>query len=950
MRRFWVALLLVAMSGALLAGCGTTRTAPAAPAPPAAAATPVVEPGLPLDPAIRRGTLANGLTYFIRPHGEPKQRAELRLVVNAGSVLEDDDQRGLAHFMEHMAFNGTASFAKQELVDYLESIGLRFGPDLNAYTSFDETVYMLQVPTDDQEIVETAFRILGEWAHLVTFEDEEIDRERGVVIEEWRLGRGAQARMFDLQAPVLFHGSRYAERLIIGTREVLESFPHDTLRRFYRDWYRPDLMAVIAVGDFDPDSIEDLIEANFAGIPPLEDSRPRQVFEVPDHRQTLYAIATDPEATITRVGITHKLPVEEMRNEIDYRRSLVEDLHDGMLNDRLAERAREAEAPFLFAYSGKGGFVRSKDAYSLGAVVAEGRLDSGLEALLTEAERVQRHGFTPSELERAKSSLARSMEQAYRERDTIKSGAFAAELSRHFLTGEAAPGIAAELELMKRYLPGITIEEVNRVAAEWLTDANRVITVSAPAKAGLEPPSEAAVAAVLARVEGAEIPPYEDRVADQPLMASAPPPTEIVSESFIEELGVAEWRLANGIRVVLKPTDFKKDEMVFTAFSPGGHSLVPDEEYVAAMTADSVVAQGGVGAFNLNQLTKLLADKVVRVRPYISELEEGLTGGASPDDLELMFQLIHLYMTAPRRDAEAFASVQQRYRGLIENRLAMPEAQFADTVTRLVTQNHPRRRPWTLELLQEMDLDTSYRVYRDRFADASDFTFVLVGTFDVEQLRPLVRSYLGGLPASDRQEMWRDVGVRAPEGVVAETVAKGIEPKSQVSITFPHDFSWSRQNRFDLGAMASVLRIRLREVLREDQGGTYGVAVRASASRVPRQESALSISFGCDPGRVQELTALVHTEIRALQEAGPRTEDIAKVQEQERRRRELDLRENRFWLDALESSLWHDEDPRLILSYDELVEGLTGEAVRGAAQRWIDLERRVEVVLKPESR
>lgn len=952
MRRHRFSASLLVPLIALVMGCGTTQPQHETGAAPAVAPAPSAAPStvdIPLDPAVTSGVLGNGLTYYIRQHDEPKQRAELRLVINAGSVLEDDDQRGLAHFVEHMCFNGTESFAKQEIVDYLESIGMRFGADLNAYTSFDETVYMLQVPTDDEAIVEKGFQILGEWAHRVSFEAEEIDKERGVVIEEWRLGRGAQARIFDKQAPILFQDSRYAERLIIGSEEVLAAFPHDTLRRYYRDWYRPDLMAVVAVGDFDPSAIEELIRANFEAIPNPKQPRPRQEYDVPDHDGTRYALVTDPEATFTRVSLLNLLPKDDLRSEADYRRSLVEGMHDAMLGQRLQERAREADPPYVAAGGGKGVLVRTKAAYSLGALVKEGGLERGLEALMTEAERARRHGFTATELERTKSAFLRSMEQAYRERDKIKSGSFASEYATHFLSGEAAPGIEAEFELAKKYVPTITLDEVNTLAGRWLSDSNRVITASAPEKEGLEPPQEVSIAAVLVSVASADIEPYEDRVADQPLMAAAPPPGEILSESTFDELGVTEWRLANGIRVVLKPTDFKNDEVLFTAFSPGGTSLVSDAEDVAASTADTVVTQGGVGPFDLTELQKLLADKVVGVSPYISELEEGLSGSASPEDLETMFQLIHLYIATPRRSEQAFASVQQRLRGFVENRLARPEAVYSDRITSIMAQDHPRRRPWSGALLDEMDLDTSFRIYTDRFADTSDFTFVFVGTFEPDELRPLVRSYLGSLPVTGREESWRDVGVRAPGGVIQETVVKGIEPKSRVTIMFSNDFEWTRQNNFDLSAVASVLGIRLREVLREDEGGTYGVGVNAATSRYPRQTSTFSVGFGCDPDRVDELVGLVHDEIRSLQDDGPDPDIVAKVQEQRRRQREVQMRENGFWLDALEASWWYDQDPRLILQYGELVDGLTGEAVRDAARRWIDFERRVEVVLMPEA-
>jgi zinc protease len=944
---------------ATLIACSTTQPRPGGPDSPhqiTVAAPGTERPDeassvrrlLPLEPSIRAGSFDNGLSYFIRPHGEPKARAELRLVVDVGSVLEDEDQLGVAHFLEHMCFNGTENFAKQEIVEYLESIGLRFGPDLNAYTSFDETVYMLQIPTDDPEIVETAFEILGEWAHRVSLEGEEIEKERGVVIEEWRSGRGAQARVFDAQAPTLFKDSRYADRLPIADQSSLESISHEAMRRFYREWYRPDLMAVVAVGDFDVDRIEALIEANFQGIQAATDRRPRENFTVPGHDETLYAIATDPELTMTRVGILQKLPPEEQGSEEDYRRNLVHGLYNVMFNQRLNERTRETDAPFLFAFSGTGGYVREMGAYSLGAVVNEGGEERGLEALMTEVERVRRYGFTESELERARSTFIRSMEQTYRERDKVKSGALADELVRHFLVDESAPGIEAELELTRKHVPGITLEEVNQLAGQWLTQANRVVTASSPSKEDLEPPSENVISAILERVSAAGVSPYEDRVADRPLMAAAPPAAEIVASSSIEELGVEEWRLSNGIRVVLKPTDFKNDEILFTAFSPGGHSLVSDADYIPALTAESVMLFGGIGDFDLTELQKLLADKVVGVRPYIAELEEGVGGSASPEDIELMFQLIHLYLTAPRAEAEAFTIVKQKYQGLIENRLAQPEAVYTDTITKIMSQDHLRRRPWDPELLEQMNLDSSYRVYRDRFADTSDFTFVFVGNFNSAELRPLVASYLGSLPATDREESWRDVGVRAPEGVIEETVYRGIEAKSRVSIYFSNAFEWSRQNRFDLSAVAGVLRIRLREVLREDEGGTYGVSVGASTQRIPIASSSFRISFGCDPERVDELAGLVYDEILALQANGPRPSDVAKVQEQERRRRELQLRENGFWLGALESYLWHEQDPREILSYLELVDGLTAEAIQASAKRWIDFDRRVEVVLKPE--
>ncbi|MCH6560650.1 insulinase family protein, partial [candidate division KSB1 bacterium] len=605
---------------------------------------------LPTDPKIRIGKLKNGLKYYIRENQKPENRAELRLAVNAGSVLEDDDQRGLAHFVEHMAFNGTKNFAKQEIVDYLESIGMQFGPDINAYTDFDETVYMLQVPTDSVEAVETAFQILEDWAHNISFEEEEIDKERGVVVEEWRLGRGAGARMRDKQFPILFKDSRYAERLPIGKKEILETAPYNSLRRFYRDWYRPDLMAVVAVGDFDKDWIEKLIKKHFRRLRALKKPRERQVFPVPNHKETLFAPASDVEATSSNISIYYKHEVPEEGTVGDYRRSLIEALYNSILNNRLNELLQNPEPPFLFGFSSQGTFIRSKSFYILGAGVKDNGIEAGLEAVLTEAIRVRRHGFTESELERQKTEMLRRFEQVYNERDKTESEQFAAEYIRNFLEGEPLPGIEYEYTLYNLLLPGIKIEEVNQLAKNLIRDENRVISVSTPEKEEIKTPTEEGILAVFDRVNRKEIKPYEDTVPDLPLVEIPPTPGKIVAQETIEKLGVTEWDLSNGVKVVLKPTDFKNDEILFTATSPGGHSLVPDKDFIAAALATAIIREGGLGNFDRIALQKKLAGKLAGVSAWISSLQEGLSGNASPKDLETLFELIYLHFTAPRKD------------------------------------------------------------------------------------------------------------------------------------------------------------------------------------------------------------------------------------------------------------------------------------------------------------
>jgi zinc protease len=903
---------------------------------------------LPLDPQVIAGTLPNGLRYFVRQNAKPEQRAELRLVVNAGSILEDDDQLGLAHLVEHMAFNGTRNFAKQELVDYLESIGMRFGPDLNAYTSFDETVYMLMVPTDSAKMVRTAFQILEDWAWGVTMDGEEIDKERGVVIEEWRRGQGAGMRMQQRQFPILFHASRYAERLPIGKPEILQSFEHETLRRFYREWYRPDLMAVVAVGDFDPQQIVLLIEEHFGRIPAPDKARPRPQAAVPDHAETLFAIATDREATGSNVSIYFKRPEVEEGTLGAYRRQLVERLYNGMLNRRFFELTQEAEPPFLGASSGGGRIVRARSLYFLGAGAQEGQIERALEALLTEAERVQRFGFTASELQRQKADLQRSFERAFAERENTESARLAADYVRHYLQDAAVPGIEIEAQLAQALIPGITVEEVNRVARELITDGNRVVMVSAPEKEGVRVPTEAELAAVFRAVAAKEIAAYEETVSDEPLLAVVPAPRPVTAEKTIAEIGVQEWTLANGARVVLKQTDFKADEILFRAFAPGGASLMPDAQALSAMLAGNVIGVSGVGSFRQTELENKLAGKAVRVSPFFFDLEHGLAGSASPRDVETLFQLAHLYFTAPRADSAAFASLTGRIRASLQNQGASPEQAFRDTFQVTFSQHHPRALPLTAERMNEVDLGTVMRFYRERFADASGFTFVFVGSIDPAELRALSERYLATLPAAGRTEQWRDTGVRPPAGVVEKVVRRGIEEKSQTRITFSGPFEYSRENQYALGSMVDVLDIRLRETLREEMSGVYGVQVSGSGSRDPRPEFQVTIAFTADPERLEELVAAAFEQIALLQRNGADEKDLAKVRETQRRSRETNLKQNGYWLGQLAARYRMGTDPREILSYEQLIDTLDSKMVQEAARTYLPANNYVRVSLYPE--
>ena len=904
---------------------------------------------LPLAPEILAGKLSNGISYYIRPNKKPEQRAELRLVVNAGSVLENDDQQGLAHFAEHMAFNGTRDFKKQDIVNYLESVGVRFGADLNAYTSFDETVYMLQIPTDTPAIVEKGFDILENWAHLVTYDDTEIDKERGVVIEEWRLGRGANARMRDKQFPILFKNSRYADRLPIGQKHILESFDHETLRTFYRDWYRPDLMAVIAVGDFDPRLIENLIRKHFSEIPPRTDERKRHLFPVPGHPETLFAIATDPEATITNAVMYFTHDVESDSTVTDYRRDLVEGLYDGMLNDRLSELTRQSDPPFLSGGSFKSRIVRTKDFYALGVTVKDGGVQRGFDALLTEALRLKRFGFTQSELDRQKKDMLRGMESAFEERDKTESESFASELIRHFLNGEPAPGIAYEFGLYKRLLPGITLAEVNALAATLVTDSNRVVTVSAPQKAGVQIPTAAELTTLIDSVARKTIQPYIDKVSAEPLVPNPPKPGTIVARETDTTLGLTVWSLSNGVRVVLKPTDFKNDEILFSGFGPGGLSLAPDSDLTPAATATAIIQEGGVGHFDRTQLQKMLAGKLVSVSPYIGELEQGFRGSASPQDIATLFQLAYLYVTSPRMDSTAFGTFRDRFRGVLQNRSARPESAFEDTLQVTLSQHHPRRRPFTEARLTELNLRKSYAFYQSRFADAGEFTFLLVGNLHLDDVEHLITTYLGSLPSLPHHESWIDRGIEPPGGVVTREVRRGLEPKSQVRLIFTGPFKWSNETRYALSSLADVMRIKLREALREEKGGTYGVGIGPAPIHYPKAAYRLSISFGCAPERVEELTKTVFEQIDSVARFGIAQSYLTKVKETQLRERETALKENSFWLNTLQFYLVNGEPPSTLLETPALIEKLSTDTIRNAARNYFNETNYVKAVLYPEN-
>lgn len=904
---------------------------------------------IPLDSAVRTGTLPNGLRYYIRRNARPEKRLELRLVVNAGSVLEDDDQKGLAHFTEHMLFNGTRRFAKNDIVQYLESIGVRFGADLNAYTGFDETVYILPVPTDKPGLVERSFDVLEDWAGGALFDSTEVVKERGVVLEEWRSGLGAGARIRDKQFPVLFQGSRYASRLPIGDTTVLKTANPAPLRRYYRDWYRPNLMAVIAVGDYDPARVETLIRERFSRLTSPSSPRPRPLMPVPGHDSTLITIVTDPEEQVSSIQLIYKHQPAPLAKISDYRMLLARRLYNQMLNSRLTEITRQPDAPFAFASSSYGGFVRASDVYFLSATVKDGGIQRGLESILREARRVDQHGFLPAELERAKASQLRSLESAFQERDKSESANYAAEYINHYLTGEPTPGIAWEFETARRVLPAVTLDDVNSLGRRWITEVNRVVAVSAPTGPQAAVPTAGELLNTFRKVDAEHVTAWTETVSEAPLVATAPAKGRIVTETTIAELNATEWKLSNGIRVIVKPTDFKADEVSIQAFSPGGTSLVSDADFVEGSLAALAVGRGGVATFDAIELGKKLAGKRAGVQFNIGNLNEQIVAGGSPRDLETILQLIYLKATAPRRDEPAFNALRAQYLPLLANRDKDPAQVFQDTIVLTMQQNHPRARPLTAAMLQNMRYTRAFEIYQERFADLSDFTFVIVGAVNADSLKLLVEQWLGALPATNRQETWKDVGLKNPAGVIEKTVRKGVEPKAQTLVLFTGETTFDPASRYAMRSLGDLLEMKLLENLREALGGTYSVSASGSLSRYPRPEYQFAINFGSSPDKAELLWTTIKAVIDTVKQAGASAAELQRVREQQLRTQEVSLKENSYWVGNIAARLENGEDPRGLVTYtSDFIEKLTSEQIRDAARRYLDLSRYARFVLLPE--
>ncbi|HUU32449.1 MAG TPA: insulinase family protein [Vicinamibacterales bacterium] len=950
-----VPVLAALVALALTASSVTPRAQVAAPVAPAVApaadpATAALEVPLPVDADVRTGRLPNGLRYFLRQNGRPAKRVSMRLAVDVGSIYEDEDQRGLAHFLEHMAFNGSTHFKPGELVAFLESIGARFGPHVNASTNFDETIYMLDVPTDREGYVDKGLLALRDFAGGATLSADEIDKERGVVIEEWRGRLGAQSRITDQQLPVIFAGSRYADRLPIGLPDVLRTFPHQRLRDFYEQWYRADRMAVVVSGDLPLDESERLVKARFGDMPRPGPAPAAIDATVPAHAAPLYKMVSDPEAQGWNVTAIFKHAPESEDTVGDYRRSLVRSLGLQMLGSRLAELARKPDAPFLSAGAGTSSIGRHLSMFELSADVAEGGIAAGLEAVVGEARRVQQFGFAAAELDRAKRSLLAGYERAYNNRSTAESPALANELVRHFLQGEPAPGIAYEFALARRFVPAVTLEEVTTLMKGLIGDDSRVVLGVAPAKPGVTLPTDDTLKTALTAAFAATVAPWSDGLTGRELVPTRPAPGKVTGRRQIPEVGVTVLTLSNGMEVWLKPTDFKADQVVFSAYAFGGGSTASEAEFKDAALAPALVSMGGVGDLNPVDLEKVLAGRIASASPEIDSHTHGLSGSATPKDLETALQLVYLTFTAPGLTDEAFELLKRRFGAMLQNQQQSPRYVFGEKVRDLTTSGHYSAKGLTAQDVAGLDVTAMRRAYTSRFANAADFTFFMVGAFTEAEVTPLVEKWLAPLPATGpRTTAFKDMGMTFPAGVQKAEVRKGQEPASQTVMAFFADTGLNETEMHRARAAATLVGIRLRDILREQLGGTYGVSVSYRDSAPQKGYGAMNVSFGSAPDRVEGLQKAVIDEVTRLRAEGPSAEDLQKVQELERRDLETSARQNQYWLGSLQTVHMLGWAPATISRRGQRTDALTVPLLHDTIKKYFPLDRYAVVTLKPEA-
>ncbi len=905
---------------------------------------------MPIDPKVKIGKLANGLTYYIRQNGKPEKKVELRLAVNTGSIMEDPDQQGLAHFMEHMNFNGTQNYKKNELVNFLQSIGVQFGADLNAYTGFDETVYILPIPLSDTSNFRKGLQVLRDWAGSALLESDEIDKERGVVLEESRLGKGAEDRMFRKIYPYQYAGSKYAERLPIGKDSILKTFKYDAVRRFYKEWYRPSLMAVIVVGDIDPAKAEAYVKNTFGDMKNPPKFRPRTEVPVIARTKSMAITVTDKEATNYNVEMAYPFIKQKPETtEADYRAYLVKTMFTTMLNQRLTELAQSSKPPFIYAFSYFSSYARGYEGFTTAAGASQAGPEAALSALSTEVERVKKYGYTQGELDRAKKQMLAGIERTYNNRDKTESAQYVQEYIDHFLSKEPAPGIDKEYEYYKNFVPSIQLSEVNAWAEPLKKNENIFVTLQGPQEAGKVLPDSSALLAVALNARKGDIKPYEEKAIASTLLSKPPTPGKITGEKKIEATGVTELTLSNGAKVILKPTDFKNDEIVMTSFHKGGTTAYPADKKYSANFAATLVQTMGVGEFSATDLNKFLAGKVARVFPRITPASAGVSGNSTVKDLETMLQLNYLYLTAPRKDEALFNSWKEKQKTAMQFAMSNPQTAFIDTVFHTVYNNSPLA-PVIIpkpENFDEVKLDDALSIYKMLTGDANEFTFIFTGSFDVAKIKPLIETYIASLPSTGKPATIADNGLRMVKGQKELKFYKGTEDKSLILQIYNDQIPYSEDLELKALALADIINIKVIDDLREKLSAIYGGGISMNVTKYPYSNFTAMLQLPTGPKAVDTLLTSFKAEIDKLKQKGPEQSDLDKVKKTWIEKYRTQVKENATWSGKLYNIYFQESDPQRFLDYEKIVNALTVEDIKAAANLLLNGKNMITAVQYP---
>lgn len=912
---------------------------------------------LPVDPKVKTGKLDNGLTYYIRQNSMPENRADFYIAQKVGSMQEEDNQAGFSHFLEHMAFNGTKNFPKKTMLNYLQDNGIKFGTNINAYTSFDETVYYISdIPTTNQNLMDSALLVLHDWSCAIALEEEELENERGVIREEWRTRGGAQQRLWDQLLPKMYPGSKYANRMPIGSIDVINNFKPEEIRAYYHKWYRPDLQGIIIVGDFDADAMEQKVVELFSTIPLDKERAERVYYPVPDNEEPIVALATDKEARGTQLLLFYKhdpMPNELKNTQLGYLTNYLLNAASSMMNLRFEEIIQKPDAPFTSAYAYDDDYfvAKTKDAWTVVASSAEDKVEQALAAMIRETERVKRHGFTAAEYEVARTNIIKSYEDAYNNRDKQRNSAYTQEYVRAFTDGEPFPGIEFEYQFIQAIAPNIPVEVINQTVAQLIGENNIVIAITGPEKEELIYPSEEALLGVLAATRAETIEPYAGEAIDEPLVADPPTPGQVVRKERDEAMDASVWTLENGMQVILKKTDFKDDQILMSATSSGGYSPFVQENPINSRLMGSMITLGGVGNFSSTDLPKVLAGKTASARPSVSLITQGFSGSSSIKDFETMLQLVYLYFTAPRKDQDAFLSFIQRTETQLRNQDAEPMVAFSDSVNYAIYGDNPLANRVKTEDLKMIDYDRAMEMYQELFSNPGSFVFTFVGNINEEEVQPVIEQYLASLPGSVEKREFVKVPLDLREGSEKHLFARAMQnPKSSVFNVVCGNMERTLKNQILISILDQVLDIVYTEKVREEEGGTYGVSTGGSIARYPEGQTLLQILFDTDPDteRMEQLNEIILNELKGIAANGPRESDFTKVKEYLNKSYNENLKENSYWLGILSTKYFYGEDNHS--SYIETVNAITPQEIQAFTAKLLDQGNVKTVIMVPETK